>query len=200
MPSGRPDWFGTIVAAGKYGTKYIAIELDESGAILALMKGAHDSVPKTIAVDNDGVMKANISVQDLAELITRPKYGAANAADVDLDDQAPGPIQCASISGKGMLYWGFIGWEANEDHYTDQLKITVDGNLIMQRNPYNALVWNRTQQRSSTAFLERFDAQNYQYGFGFSYGLTFETTLLIEVLNNGSSNIDIEGGIIYAKV
>ena len=40
MPSGRPDWFGTIVSAGKYDTQFIPIAVDASGALVALLKGA----------------------------------------------------------------------------------------------------------------------------------------------------------------
>ncbi len=200
MPSGRPDWFGTIVAAGKYDTTFIPIGLDETGAILALMKGAYDSVLKTIAVDSTGVMKANISVQDLAELIMRPKYGAGTAGDIQVVCSAGTTTTLLTVNAKGMIYWGHLYAPGAVDHQTDQPILYLDESLISSQSFGTLRARRITKPHEGSMYTILFDDTLYDYGVGIGPQHTFESKVELKYNNKSAESITVFGGLIYATI
>ena len=80
MASGTPDWYSSVAMYGKFAEegeddKYITVGVDALGNMLALMQGKLDDVYTPIAVDAQGVMRANIILQDLIPLTIRSIYG-----------------------------------------------------------------------------------------------------------------------------
>uniref|UniRef100_A0A6H1ZNT6 Uncharacterized protein n=1 Tax=viral metagenome TaxID=1070528 RepID=A0A6H1ZNT6_9ZZZZ len=65
MASGRPDWYSSVAMHGKHNNDYITVNVDELGNMLAKIQGLFGATLKTIAVDTNGIMKANLAVQDL---------------------------------------------------------------------------------------------------------------------------------------
>ena len=201
MASGRPDWFGTIVAAGKYDTEYKAIELDESGAILALMKGAYDSVLKTIAVDSTGVMKANLTTQDLDFLTVRPAYGEAVRV-LGNASIALGNIETLiAVTGRGVILGGTIYWTQTSDDpdaihghiYTEETLACDDTPEILHR-------FNKYRGCDNPMYLARYEPSTYKYGIGLSPGTTFETKLEIKGQNNAHLTLTVYAVLNYALV
>lgn len=200
MPSGRPDWFGTIVAAGKYDTTYIPIALDVDGFITATMKGAYDAVLKTIAVDSDGVMKANISVQDLAELIMRPKYGSAAQESHSVTLTASGSNTLKTITGTGILYGGRI-WTIDSDIDTaDEIELWVDGVVFADMNWVAMKNSNYTVPEPAGIYIVHYDTVEPRYVCGLIGGITFETSISLRYVCADATARTMSYGLLYALI
>ena len=200
MASGRPDWFGTIVAAGKYDTEYKAIELDESGAILALMKGAYDSILKTIAVDENNVMKANLSVQDLDFLTVRPAYGQSRHSSGTKTVPSGTLTDLISINGRGVVYGGTISLTSYATRKESVINISIDY-VIMQSWEFEELHNVKVYPGiSNPLVLCQYDDNNYNYAVFLPLPLTFETQVKISILQSYGVNQDFDYDIVYALV
>ncbi len=176
MASGRPDWFGTIVAAGKYDTTFIPIGLDETGAILALMKGAYDSVLKTIATDSNGIMKANLAVQDLAEITVRTKYGTADRKQGQTSVSPSTTTSLFTISGKGMIYCGHIATGPSQSQSGDILKIYGDGDLLFTQSFYQMYTRKMFKNGDNLLYLTKYDDTDYSYVVCATSFITYEAS------------------------
>jgi len=201
MASGRPDWFGTIVAAGKYDTTYIPIALDVNGFITATMKGAHDSVLKTIAVDSDGIMKANLSVQDLDFLTVRPAYGEAVRV-LGNASIALGNIETLiTVTGRGVILGGTIYWvQTSDDPDAIHGHIYCEETLACDDSPEVLHDFNKYRGCDNPMFLARWIPSTYSYGIGLSPGTTFETKLEIKGQNNAHATLTVYAVLYYALV
>jgi len=117
MPTGRPDWFGTIVSAGKHDSKYIPIAVTKDGVILAVMRGEYDELPVPIAVDEDGVMQAILTI------------GVVGVEDSSQVINAGAEITAFTITGKGSVYGGNIRTTEGpaQSGTIGKVKILLDG-------------------------------------------------------------------------
>lgn len=201
MPSGRPDWFGTIVSAGKYDDTYVPIAVDVSGAILALMKGAHDSVLKTIAVDSDGIMKANLSVQDLDFLTVRPAYGAA---EVEAGSQAISystTYTVVSISGRGVIYFGWIFTPGATAANQETMEVWVDGVKVLSSDMLTIYQNEMFTPGSGLLYVVGWDREHTRYRVCFTPGLTFEATFELKIKGSYLGiTPDYSWNVIYALI
>lgn len=200
MPSGRPDWFGTIVAAGKYGDTYLPIALDVDGFITATMKGVYDAVLKTIAVDSDGIMKANLSVQDLDFLTVRPAYGQVRRGTGSVSITADSTETIATITGKGLVIGGWFRWAGASSEASIAPIIKCDEVVVEQ---LAANVLNTYQQYPSTAnplYLIKYDDTYFSYIVGICPGLTFETSFEMAANNPYAAAHSIAYHVFYALV
>jgi len=200
MASGRPDWFGTIVAAGKYDDTYLPIALDAKGFITATMKGAYDAVLKTIAVDSDGVMKANIAVQDLATLIMRPKYGAATMEAFSVACPGGQTTTLLTINAMGMIYEGHIYTPTIIGHATDQPKLYIDDALIGDDSYHTLNGRNIIHPQRGSIYLTVFNDKDHRYCVGIGRGNSFESKVELKYYNAGAEEITVYGNLIYASI
>ncbi len=200
MPTGRPDWFGTIVAAGKYDTKYKAIALDESGAILALMKGAYGSFLKTIAVDENSVMKANLSVQDLDFLTVRPAYGQARQDSGGELIPSGAPTRLKRVGGRGIIVCGRISWGASATRKDLWVKLEIDDTEVTSRTPNTLNELNIFHPGRSPTFVTRYDDNEFNYGLCINPLLTFESSFEIIIYHNYGTDQNVTFEIMWALV
>ncbi len=199
MASGRPDWFGTIVSAGKYNSTYIAIAVDASGNIVGLMKGDDDGTLRTIAVDGSGIMKANLSAQDLNFLTVRPAYGEAKYAAGTETVPNNTETSLVTVTDQGVTYGGVIYWDSGVTDskimygrlYTDDvLSFTMQIDFMR----LNGL----TRPGSAPMYAARVDPTNMTYAIGISPGTTFESKLELRVVHAAGLSIDVSYQLIYA--
>lgn len=201
MPSGRPDWFGTIVSAGKYDDTYVPIAVDVNGAILALMKGTYGETVKTIAVDSDGVMKANLTTQDLDFLSVRPVYGEAAIAASSQTVAASSSHTAVDVDGRGAILCGQIRWEGTASRKAGQINLKIDGSSFDTVRPGTIVDYDYFGPLDGPMFLRRYDDDNFRYAVGLTPHITFESNLTIELVNPyGALDIDYVWEIVYMLV
>ena len=200
MPSGRPDWFGTIVAAGKYDTTYIPIALDVDGFITATMKGLYDAVLKTIAVDSSGIMKANISVQDLDQLVVRMKYGAAQRKIISTTAIKNDTTNVLTITDKGTVYWGYLYVDGTVTHNVDSLIITVDGAEVGKVTFINLYSFAVLSPYNYTYYCTVYNDIDFIYGLGIGPHITFEGELKLDYENATAEDVVVSGHLVYATI
>lgn len=200
MPTGRPDWFGTIVAAGKYDTTFIPIGLDESGAILALMKGAYGSFLKTIAVDENSVMKANLSVQDLDFLTVRPAYGKSIRATNTIACDAEDTTILKTIEGRGVIIAGFFRWSHTASAKDLYCVLKIDDTVLDGESPLTLVNFEGYNPGFMPMYLVEYDEYDCHYNVAISPLLTFETSVEISVINPYAFGLSVLYYIFYALV
>jgi len=200
MSSGRPDWFGTIVAAGKYDDIYIPIALDVDGFITATMKGLYDELLKTIAVDSSGVMKANLSVQDLDFLTVRPAYGEVKHLGGITPATKETTTTIYTVSGKGVILSGWMQSLAATTSEMLSYELYIDGLLLIYVSPF----WVRTRYHyapeNNPIYLICYDELNFNYIVGVQPKITFETSFQLKVGNPYSVDYDVTWRLYYALV
>ena len=200
MPSGRPDWFGTIVAAGQYDTQMIAIGVDVSGNIIAVMKGDYSDVLKTIAVDANGIMKANLSVQDLDFLTVRPAYGEAVEAHGTEAISASSTETLKTVTGRGVVIGGWFSFGIGQTHKSIECGIKTEGTVVQQEA---ASVLNGRKHYTpgcQPLYLSLYDDIGFDYCVGISKGLTFETSFDMFVKNPYAFETTVIWFLFYALV
>lgn len=201
MSSGRPDWFGTIVSAGKYDTQMIPIAVDETGAILALMKGLYDTALKTIAVDSAGVMKANLTTQDLDFLTVRPAYGEAIRKIGQCEVSVGQTKAMITVTGRGVILGGTILWaQTSENPDAVYGEIWTEETLACSDNPEVLHRFNKYRGCDNPLYLGRWEPSTYKYGIGLSPGTTFETKLEIKAQNAQHATLTVNAMLYYALV
>jgi len=183
MASGRPDWYSSVSMHGKFDDKYIAIAVDTLGHMLAKMQGEKaDETLKTIAVDNDGIMKANLAVQALPTLKTRPRYGDVHYVAITRDH--PG-IETYTIplgvAGQGYVLGGYLRHFDAVSHKTCSVELIVDGETYAKLTfgALNEYVLNNMYR--NPIYEIKYDDTGFEYIIGFPYGWTFESTFVVKV-------------------
>lgn len=201
MASGRPDWFGTIVSAGKYDTQMIPMAVDENGALLALMKGAYDAVLKTIAVDTNGIMKANLSVQDLDFLTVRPAYGDT-IRSLGTTTISPGNTTSVfSVTGRGILLPSRVDWGGTVSRKKGQVHLFFEDVLVAASDAESLNDTSRYAPYQHPLFLHHYDDVGFTYYVSIAPGLTFETKFEVKCKNaEAAGDIDFDHEIMYALV
>lgn len=202
MPSGRPDWFGTIVAAGKYDTTYIPIALDVDGFITATMKGKYDTdaLLKTIAVDSAGVMKANISVQDLDYMTVRPGYGGADGYGAPITVPTAMLTTLKTVTGRGVIYPSYVRWTAAASRRAVETHLYVDGVSLFVHTAEHLYTRQVFAPGRLPLYVIEYDDDNFSYAVGIQSGITFESELSIKAYHSYGADQDVDIGLTYALV
>lgn len=196
MASGRPDWFGTIVAAGKYDTTFMPIALDVSGFITAKIKGAYDAVLKTIAVDSDGTMRANLAVQDLERITMRVSMGTPTIAGLAHIFGETGSHELVNIQGKGTILGGALSHTDTVSHKMCSINLEVDGVSFGFFTYADLKATSAPDYFAAPLRLVRYDDEiQFHYVAAFNPGWTFDTSLKVTFTENiGASET---GGYIF---
>jgi len=200
MPSGRPDWFGTIVAAGKYDDTYLPIALDVDGFITATMKGAYDAVLKTIAVDSNGIMKANLYAQDMDFLTVRPAYGQAiryHGSKTVVSGEYPSLLK---VSGRGVILGGYFYWATASTSKDLIIYLNIDDVLVSAETTQELHLGNLYRQKPGPVYVLIYDDDNFKYRVAFTWGITFESSFEILAHHTFGSNIQVDSLSFWALV
>jgi len=106
MVSGEPDWKRSVRLYGWDGTNIIPCLLDSNGNLIAIIKGDYAGTLKTVAVDDQGRMLANLAAQDLAQVVTRPGLGAREHAYMsNVTVPAGESVEIVDVEGSGYFYY-----------------------------------------------------------------------------------------------
>ncbi len=148
----------------------------------------------------DWLVPVNISRQELAEITNRPKFGSSQQAVYSSTVGPQGTTTIISITGKGMIYGGFVSVVVNQQQSADFVIVIIDGVSFVGSSFFLS---NRDQiiNPSNDLFvLQRFDDINFRYKFGISYGFTFEESIVVQYIELHSNTFSILAKLYYALV
>ena len=142
----------------------------------------------------------DITLQALAELTNRPKYGSGqNAAGyrvVTANDQTI----LTTILGKGMIYGGYVRVEFTQTLDANGVFLYVDDEKLGSIG-FEALDrWNLDVEHSYPVYKRKYDDTNFIYVIAFSHGFTFEESLRIDYLEGNGVTPTAWWQILYALV
>lgn len=202
MPSGRPDWFGTIVAAGKYNSTFLPMAVDVNGNMIGLMKGDDSGTLRTLAVDGSGIMKANLSVQDLDFLTVRPAYGEAKRVRGDVAVAIGDTEVLLTVNGRGVILGGEVQWEQTvESAVSVNCQIFTEETQMAKDDIESLWRYAKRSGVDGPIFLGRYEPTIMRYAICFSPGTTFETKLEIKQQNSShAATITFYTTLYYALV
>lgn len=185
----RPDWYSNVALSGQYDSTLVPVAVDVDGNLLSVMKGLFGAVLKTIAVDGDGVMKANLAVQDLERLVMRTSYGPVESASLVHMFGGVGRYDIVDLVGKGSILGGWVRHPTAVSHSNCAIEITLDGTSLGYPNFWFMNILNIVKMYDASCHLLYYDDEGFDYVLGFPYGWTFDTSLKITFRENvGASN------------
>jgi len=194
-----PDWFAASVIKGLYGTELKTIQVDELGRLYAILRALYGTTQKDVQCDASGNLTLNLKAQDLAEIINRPKYGAANGAVWSGDVFSPNTQDLFSITGKGIIYGGFIHIDATDTQEVSNVVLTIDGTEITSIEIGQLGSYFLITPSSYIFYLLVYDTTNFEYTIGYAPGITFESSLSAQYsCQSGIATLDAR--ILYALV
>jgi len=200
MASGRPDWYSSVAMHGKHDEDYLMVAVDELGNMLAKMQGLFGAELMTLAVDADGIMKANLSVQDLIPLTVRSIYGAGERETYDAAVLSLDTTELINIAGKGVVYGGSIYLDAGAAQGNDIVELWIDGvqvtfmsfNLLMDHEIYSSV--------AGFLYLTIWDGTLFKYCVCLCTGITFESSFIIKYTETHGNTPTVKSELYYATV
>lgn len=205
MASGRPDWYGSMTLHGRYTLagvdSYKSIAVDEEGNLITLMTGLLEGVYTPIAVDDEGIMRANIVLQDLVPFTVRETYGAPKIwQSVETIDPGP-PVVLKTINAKGRLYAGFWYVNEGESHKNDVTLLRMDGmilNTLPVKSLYSYGLW---KPGLHPLYCSTYNDHDYKYLVGITPHVTFETQVIMSYENKDPLNqCIVTHGILWSEI
>lgn len=142
----------------------------------------------------------DIILQSIAEITNRPKYGSGqNAAGYHVVTANAQTI-LAQITGKGMIYGGYVRIEYTSTQAGGGVFLYVDDEKLGSIG-FDALrKWGMTVEHSYPVYLRTFDDVNFIYTVAFSHGFTFEESLRLDYIETDGTTPTAWWQIIYALV
>jgi len=198
MASGRPDWYGSMSMHGKFGDLYKPVAVDAEGNLIATMYGGAPGARHYIAVDDDGIMKANLALQEAAFLTVRPAYGSAQKHSfirVVFDDDE---TQLFEIEGQGVVYDGLIFTNAGDTPNSFVYRLYVDDVQILNMNAQDILFYGFTGLNKFPMSMSVYDTTDHKYYSVLNSIITFESKFAVKIYQNTGGNVTVEWIYHYA--
>lgn len=148
----------------------------------------------------DWDVPVNITAQQLNEVVNRPKYGAAQHAD--LFEFVPGLTTSTrvSITGKGVTYGGFIRASHVAEMNSNKLIITIDGQAITTHSFFQMFLRGIFHEDQRYFWLVYYDSVYFDYMVRIQRWITFESSFKIEYVNDKAFTVPVFGSLVYATV
>ena len=146
----------------------------------------------------DWVTPISIVAQALAELVNRPAYGVPKTLFFG-ETVAPNTFKLVgSVTGKGMMYGGFIAWSSAGECKNTEIELYLDGVLAIRYGPAALLQAGLLNNGSCYIYLLNYDDVNKEFSIGFSYPITFETSLAVYIDTYNDANHSVTMRLLYA--
>jgi len=142
----------------------------------------------------------DVKLQELSQLIVRPKYGGGLSTTSVITVAANTDTILATIAGKGMVYGGVVLFDYTSEQKNSIPVMAVDGEKLgaIKYETLNKYGIRQGQQYPVT--LTIYDNVNFVYGVAFSYGVTFETELSVSFIELHGGTPTVYCDIIYALI
>ncbi|MCD6429361.1 hypothetical protein J7L09_01565 [bacterium] len=118
--------------------------------------------------------------QTLAEVTIRNKYGGAESACFIGYATANDTIELFSITGKGVIYGGFITIQSTGSQRDDEQWLWIDGSQMSPHTLYEMKRFNLIGPTGPIPYLTCYDDINFLYAVQFFFGYTFETSCVVK--------------------
>jgi len=119
--------------------------------------------------------------------VVRQTYGRGLLKTGTKLAQPSGEKVLALIIGKGMIYGGVLWLDYTSSQANSNVKILLDESDLNDISFLGLNEYGITNPRSSVVTINHYDAVNYVYCVGISFGLTFESYLML-LYNNAYAN------------
>jgi len=142
----------------------------------------------------------DIAYQALAEMITRPKYGAAQRAAGNVVVAASAETTLVTVSAKGMVYGGLFWLDHTATHATSYPRFYIDGQLVASYSFGGMIEFGINKPLCSPLVLLHYDNAAFKYCAGLTYGYTFETSVTLKYLEVPGGQPTVSYELFYATV
>jgi len=142
----------------------------------------------------------DVAYQALSQMIVRPKYGGAVRTSGGLVVTASVETLLCTVSGKGMIYGGWIRLDHTSTQKDSGVIMAVDGDDIFSMSFDGGIKYGITYPRCSPMILQLFDDVNFIYSVGISYGITFETEVKLSYQEEHVQTPSVGYNLVYALI
>lgn len=142
----------------------------------------------------------DVAYQALSQMIVRPKYGGALLAWGSKYCTANVQNTLVGIAGKGMIYGGAVWLDYTLPQANSQVWLGIDGYTITNLSFERLLLYGINQPRSWPVSLLHADHVNRIYAVGISYGITFETQVVLAYYEQNGFTPTVHYRLVYALI
>ncbi len=142
----------------------------------------------------------DVAYQALSQMIVRPKYGGALLAWGSKTCDANVQNTLVGINGRGMIYGGAVWLDYTLPQANSQVWLGIDGYTVTNLSFERLLLYGINQSRSWPVSLLHADQVNQVYAVGISYGLTFESQLVLAYYEQNGTTPTVHYRLIYALI
>jgi len=148
----------------------------------------------------DWTLGVNILMQQLDQLIQRPKYGICAPASFSGYVDANATTLLAEISGVGIIYQVFFYVQSAASQKNDCFIVEIDGIQIPTATFLQAIQFNSVQQGNAATHMDCFDEVNFRYSGSIGYGITFESSVKAYYKETHGNTPYVSGMVLYATI
>ncbi len=152
------------------------------------------------APDHQIQARSNIIQQDLTRLVQRPSYGGAQVSNGSVGFAGGANPTITAISGKGIIYGGFLTSIGSVSQRLDTVRLDIDGTQISLETFRNHQLWGVDQEHSKVTYILKYDNTDFIYTVGLSGGITFETSFTVIYKNNTATLTSLHWEFLFALV
>lgn len=142
----------------------------------------------------------DIAYQALAQMIVRPKYGGAIRTAGSVTVTAMWETLLCAVSGKGMIYGGWIRVAYTSTQKNSGLLMKIDGEYASTMSFAGANKYGTKHPRTHPMTLQKFDDTGFVYAVGISYGVTFETGVELFYQDEHGTTPPVGYSLIYTLI
>lgn len=142
----------------------------------------------------------DVAFKALGAMIVRPKYGGALLATGSKYCTKDTQNTLVGINGKGMIYGGAVWLDYTLPQSNSQVWLGIDGYTITDLSFERLVEYGIDQPRSWPVSVHKKDSVNYVYSVGISYGITFETQLVLAYLEEHGTTPTVHYRLVYALI
>lgn len=142
----------------------------------------------------------DITYQTLAQITNRPKYGGALSAGGAEVMPANEELSLALITGKGMIYGGYIWVDYSASQAEGLVSLYVEGTLILAIDLLDLKKFCIDRAWAGPFYIMNYDDVDFIYSLGVSYGLTFESSFEFRYTERDGGTPIVYFDIVYALI
>lgn len=140
----------------------------------------------------------DVAYQALAQMIVRPKYGGALLAWGSRTVTASVQNTLVGIGGKGMIYGGAVWLDYTLTQGSSQVWLGIDTFTVSNLSFTRLIQYGIDKPRSWPVSLLKLDSVNHVYSVGISYGITFETQVVLAYYEQNGFTPTVHYRLVYA--
>lgn len=130
----------------------------------------------------------------------RPTYGGALIASGSKPVKPHVQTNLVNVAGKGMTYGGAVWLDYTLTQANSRVLLGCEGIAVTDLSFVRLNDYNITKPESLVVFLNKYDSINHIYSVGISYGVTFESSLILNYLEEHGNTPTVHYRLVYALI